>query len=70
VATTTKIVEESAIPLSIVILILTVVCLLLFYQCELTFSSKIEHSLKEWSNGRKANKISFSEDIAKQRYIF
>jgi hypothetical protein len=49
---------------------------LLWYVCfclsqpELTFGIKIEHSLKEWSNGRKANKVSFSDDIAKLRYVF
>ena len=39
-------------------------------QPELTFIIKIEHSLKEWSNGRKANKMAFTEDIAKQRFFF
>jgi hypothetical protein len=54
---------------SLFLFLLRYVCIFLS-QPQLTFIIKIEHSLKEWSNGRKANKISFTEDIAKQRFFF
>ena len=31
-------------------------------------NDKIEHALKEWENGKKANKFAFSEENAKLRY--
>ena len=31
---------------------------------------KIQHALKEWENGKKANKVAFTEDNAKQRSEF
>jgi hypothetical protein len=34
------------------------------------FSVKIEHALKEWENGKKAYKVAFSEDSAKQRFNY
>lgn len=34
----------------------------------LMFIVKIEHALKEWENGKKAYKVAFSEDSAKQRF--
>jgi hypothetical protein len=34
------------------------------------FNDKIEHALKEWENGKKANKIAFTEENAKQRFDF
>ena len=55
--------------LSLFLFLLRYVCFFLSLP-QLTFIIKIEHSLKEWSNGRKANKISFTEDIAKQRFFF
>jgi hypothetical protein len=54
---------------SLFLFLLRYVCFFLSLP-QLTFIIKIEHSLKEWSNGRKANKISFTEDIAKQRLFF
>jgi hypothetical protein len=33
------------------------------------FGIKIEHALKEWDNGKKAYKVAFSEDSAKQRFV-
>jgi hypothetical protein len=30
---------------------------------------KIEHALKEWENGKKAHKVAFSEESAKQRWV-
>jgi hypothetical protein len=67
--TTAKIAAERDVPLSIVILILCVVrpVSYLFYH-KLMFSIKIEHALKEWENGKKAHKVAFSEDSAKQRF--
>lgn len=34
------------------------------------FNDKIEHALKEWLNGKKANVFAFSEDNVKLRFDF
>ncbi|KAF9475807.1 hypothetical protein BDN70DRAFT_935557 [Pholiota conissans] len=50
--TSAKIAAEKDLPLTIIILAVTV----------------IEHAIKEWNNGRKATPLAFTEDIAKQSY--
>ena len=70
--TTAKIGADHDIPLSIIILILTVVCPFFYHihYAKLTPRSKIEHALNEWENGQKAHKVPFAEDNAKHRFNF
>jgi hypothetical protein len=70
--TTSRIIANRELPLSIVILILIVVGVIfcLYSLVLMIIDWKIEHALKEWENGKKAHKVGFVEDIAKHRFDF